>query len=778
MMLGTRMERRHLPAATALAAGALLLAAGLALARAKLPEWRSGSLPDRQALGREYSSIAAHCGLRLVGAGPRFAVVESSRRRRFSKDLAVTSAVPSAMVAIRVTQEAVTTLAGATAAQTLTVWFDADARPQAIDWQPSRAQGALLAVRIAKTPPGVRAETLAAALLAPGESLGPPVQLFVAGTPVSLFSIAPIAGSTLPRQHVTAAALGVLVDASRNPGDAAAIASEWDRIDPLAGSVEALLRQATLLVLAGLFCILAIRRRLGLRNAAWLAAITGLALLPSALRQPSPLDAVNAVVALLVASGWLAVLWSAAESRWRAADPRFDATFDLLLAGRLTRRAGGALLTGVGLGAAVSGLALAAYAAAATLPGAQTYALSVDLPLFDGVAGPLASAVTGAAVVALLLAYGRRISRRRWVPYAAAVAAALAVSPIQLRPWPLELAGNVLVAGALVAAAELGGPTALLAAALASRLLPAAIFSGMHLSWLAGGFAIAVAVIAVLLVAGTAGALREGGPEEGLAPPPKFMLRLERERRLEVEMELLARMQLGLLPSRLPHIPGWEIAASSLLADRAGGDLYDFVRDRDGHWWIAAGDVAGHGFSCAIAQAMVKAALASLLGGDGRSPAAVLAETDRVLRTAAAARSFTSLALLRLDPATGEALFANAGHPYPLLAELGKPAREVALPGLPLGQGPPRAYADLPLALAPGAILALCSDGLFEALAAGRGGGAPYGYERPLRLLGELAGRPSAEVLAGLLEDWRRFRGPGAPDDDTTIVVLRRLGPV
>ncbi|MBV8202949.1 MAG: hypothetical protein JOZ15_20215 [Acidobacteria bacterium] len=32
---------------------------------------------------------------------------------------------------------------------------------------------------------------------------------------------------------------------------------------------------------------------------------------------------------------------------------------------------------------------------------------------------------------------------------------------------------------------------------------------------------------------------------------------------------------------------------------------------------------------------------------------------------------------------------------------------------------------------------------------------------------------PAAEVLDGLLEDWRRFRGPGAPEDDTTIVVLR-----
>ncbi|HVR11551.1 MAG TPA: PP2C family protein-serine/threonine phosphatase [Thermoanaerobaculia bacterium] len=762
-------------ALAALAAGALLFAAGMALARARLPEWRPGPLPDRQVLEREFAAFTARCGLRPLGVGPRLLVVESSRRRRAGAELPLTSAAASATVAISATQQAVTAVKNATAgAQTLTVWFDAGGRPQAVRWQPSGREVAVLLGGRPVTPlPGLRPDAFVAALLAPGERLGPPLQRFVAGAPIWLYSIP---GST-PPQHVTATAVSVLVDASRNPGGVVDAVSEWDRIDPLAGSGERVARQLTLLVLAGVFCVLAIRRRLGLANGAWLAGLTGLALLPPALRQPSAAEAVNAIVALVVETAWLAVLWSAAESRWRADDPHFDATLDLLRARRLTRHAGAALLGGVGLGAAAAGLSLAVYATAAALAHAHTYALSVDLPVLDGAAGPLAAAIADAAVVGLLFAFGRRLSRRRWVPYAAALATAVAFSPVQLRPWPLELAGGVLVAGALVAAADLGGPAALLAAALCHRLLPAAVFSALHLSWLAGGFAMAAGALAVLVVTGAAAMLRPRGArdvDDGLAPPPAFMLRLERERRLEVEMELLARMQVGLLPSRLPAVPGWEIAATSLLADRAGGDLYDFAPDWAGRWWIAAGDVAGHGFSCAIAQAMIKAALASLLGA-ASSPAAVLAETDRVLRTAAAVRSFTSLALLRLDPATGEGLLANAGHPYPLLAEPGQPARELALPGLPLGQGPPRVYADLPLALVPGAALVLCSDGLFEASSGGRTGGAPYGYERPLRLLSRLAGRPAAEILDGLLADWRIYRGPGAPEDDTTMVVLRRL---
>ena len=41
----------------------------------------------------------------------------------------------------------------------------------------------------------------------------------------------------------------------------------------------------------------------------------------------------------------------------------------------------------------------------------------------------------------------------------------------------------------------------------------------------------------------------------------------------------------------MPQIEGYEIAARSILATEAGGDLYDFVRDEAGRIWIAAGDV-------------------------------------------------------------------------------------------------------------------------------------------------------------------------------------------
>ncbi|MFL6235105.1 MAG: PP2C family protein-serine/threonine phosphatase, partial [Thermoanaerobaculia bacterium] len=172
---------------------------------------------------------------------------------------------------------------------------------------------------------------------------------------------------------------------------------------------------------------------------------------------------------------------------------------------------------------------------------------------------------------------------------------------------------------------------------------------------------------------------------------------------------------------------------------------------------------------CAIALAMTKAALGSLIGR-GRAPAEVLRRMDLVLRAAGAKRNFTSLALLRLDLATGEAALSNAGHPYPLLAVDGE-VRELAAPSLPLGQGPPRVYQDLHLSLPPGAALVFCSDGLFEAQ---DGDGSFYGFDRAQALLGVAAGWDAQRILEALLADWSHHLRGTPPLDDTTVVVLKR----
>jgi sigma-B regulation protein RsbU (phosphoserine phosphatase) len=142
------------------------------------------------------------------------------------------------------------------------------------------------------------------------------------------------------------------------------------------------------------------------------------------------------------------------------------------------------------------------------------------------------------------------------------------------------------------------------------------------------------------------------------------------------------------------------------------------------------------------------------------------------LRAAGATRNFTSLALLRLRPETGEGLVSNAGYPYPLLVADGE-VTEIVLSALPLGLGPPRQYQDRAVDLVPGSVLVFSSDGLFEA---SDGGGRMYGFDRLCETVRNLGSRPADKILDLLFADWRRHLRSEQPLDDTTVVVVKRQG--
>jgi serine phosphatase RsbU (regulator of sigma subunit) len=420
------------------------------------------------------------------------------------------------------------------------------------------------------------------------------------------------------------------------------------------------------------------------------------------------------------------------------------------------------------------GVSLLAYSAAALAvsQGAWPSSPSFSYPLFQMHEGPFFKGASAAALFILLVALLRFVLPRRFASAAAAVLYALYLSlGTPLNPWGAAFALALALAAVLLWAFDRYGLAALLAAAVSAALLRDALVACLHFD---GNLFPALLTVLPLLAIGAAGAVGLGRPErdeEGRLDAPDYVRRLESERRVKYEMDLLSRMQLSLLPEKPPVVPGLELSVKTILATEAGGDLYDFVQDESGALWIAAGDVSGHGYSCGIQQAMVMAALASLVKA-GRTPSEILVEIDRVLRMGRSARLFTSVALLRLDPATGTGVLANAGHPFPILLYEGK-TTEIAGSGLPLGQGPQRTYTDLPFEIPRGGVLVIASDGLFEGPDRFD---EPYGFDRPRTVLEStsLWRRPPESIVEALFADWRLHVGEGAPSDDTTILVVKR----
>jgi hypothetical protein len=606
----------------------------------------------------------------------------------------------------------------------------------------------------------------------------PPTPVFLpeVGMLTATLTLASVPGSA-PQETVIAA---TLTTAAAAYGQRVVGSADWwrNRFEGLSlGSVihanlpRFVIRGGLFLGTVALFILLLARRRIELTKGAIIGATSIVLSLSTPIQSSATwVQLVDPILFILGKGFWLFVLWSAAESWVRSTIPGFRTSLDALRAGRLGPTGGRAMLAGWSIGAGTAGWWLIALSVSTLVRGVSPTDASVRLPIFDANVSPIDEGVYRTGVVLLAICAALRLPLLRRFRWSAPVIAALVLAtraPLSSLWMALPIA--LVLAVVFVRTYAGFGLTALLVAAVTSAVLPSALFSLIHFSWLTSSALLLVAIAVAPLPFGLIGLRRRDEVEEGAVPLPTFVRLLEEENRLKYEMDLLARMQLGLLPREMPRIEGYEIAAQSILATEAGGDLYDFVYDDLGRIWIAAGDVSGHGYSCAIAQAMTKAGLASLVEVD-RTPATVLGRLDLVLRGIDAPRTFTSLALLRLDPATGQALVSNAGHPYPCIASDGQ-VRELELPSLPLGQGPERRYVDALLSIGIGTTVLFCSDGLFEGTdAAGR----PYGFERIHQILGSLSALPAPAIVAAIIEDWRSHVGSGAPADDTTIVVIRR----
>ncbi|MFL6195798.1 MAG: PP2C family protein-serine/threonine phosphatase [Thermoanaerobaculia bacterium] len=753
----------------ALAAGLAVFAAGALMAFAWLPQWRAGKPLDPDVYRREFRRLAERAGIPLESGTPVVVLMTDTGEgpyRAFGDGGAAWMEATRTGLLVRVRHPA--RLPGiANAGQEMRVEFSFDGKPWLISWENPNSP---LFRPIGRGRFQSLGDRFGDLLARPGEAPGPPVEGTLTGS--SSYRLRNLRAQDPPsRQNIM---VGLTppqsVFAVRAPGPAEANGPGENFRRTL---VSGLLALPLVLAVLGLFLTLTLRARIDLLNGAVLAAVALVLSSPRWLFRYLFANPWLTVAGLTLAAPGraLAILltWSAGESLLRAVQPDFTTSLDTLRRGRLGPRGGRALLVGWAAGAALAGGTLAVYALAAVLPGASPLRAGVTLPVFRLDGSAITEALTLAAGILLAFALASRLLPARWAPWAAALLAGYALGPFQLLPYPLELAANVALAGLLVEVCRRFGLTALLAAALTLFTLPAALFTGLYAAWMPGAFAVLAGASAAVVLLGFVGLARPEAVETVHIQPPAFMRRLAEERRVRHEVDLLARMQLGLLPQDMPRLPGYEIAARSVLASEAGGDLYDFLRDDAGGLWIAAGDVAGHGYSCAVAQAMVKAGLLSLAAPE-ETPAGVLRRLDKVLRGVAAEHSFTSLALIRLDPATGEARLANAGHPYPFLLTGGR-ISEVELPGLPLGQGPHWPYADRDFTLPPGAVLTLCSDGLFEATDRN---GNPYGFDRAREVLQAMGHRPALEIVDALLNDCRRHLGAEQPLDDVTVVVVKR----
>lgn len=241
--------------------------------------------------------------------------------------------------------------------------------------------------------------------------------------------------------------------------------------------------------------------------------------------------------------------------------------------------------------------------------------------------------------------------------------------------------------------------------------------------------------------------------------------------KLQQELELARLVQLSSLPSVMPLVPGYAMHSTFQPAALTGGDTYDLALVEQG-LLVVLGDATGHGIAPALSvtqmQAMLRMALR--LGADLET--AFRQVNDRLAETLPEDRFITAFIGL-LDSASHVLRYLSAGQ-GPIL-HFQAASGECRLHGptsFPLGAMKLlRSRAPLEIALAPGDLLALISDGVFEYA---RADGQAFGEQRVIDLMRDHRHAGPQELAASMMKELQSFAAGAPQEDDITLVLLKR----
>ncbi|MDE3181029.1 MAG: SpoIIE family protein phosphatase [Acidobacteriota bacterium] len=240
------------------------------------------------------------------------------------------------------------------------------------------------------------------------------------------------------------------------------------------------------------------------------------------------------------------------------------------------------------------------------------------------------------------------------------------------------------------------------------------------------------------------------------------------ESRMERDLERAQEIQMHLMPSPTPSIPGLEVAVRFKPARELGGDLYDFFAYGKDRHVIAIGDVSGKGAPAALYGALAMGTLRSL-APQKLTPTEMLKKLNVLLLERKIEGHFITLTYGVWDPKSRVFRLANSGMPLPVLIR-GRRVHPIRAEGVPLGLLDQAEFDETSVTIEKGDVLAMFSDGLLEAADPKR---EEFGSRRLETTLREQAHRQPSEIIQKVFEQIGRFEQGHPPRDDQTLLVMK-----
>lgn len=242
------------------------------------------------------------------------------------------------------------------------------------------------------------------------------------------------------------------------------------------------------------------------------------------------------------------------------------------------------------------------------------------------------------------------------------------------------------------------------------------------------------------------------------------------KKRLEHELNMARKIQLGLLPKKTPQVLHLDIFTYFNPADEVGGDYYDFFPFDENHLGIVQADVSGHGASSAMIMTMTKGILHSITH-KFQSTDQVISEMNSILYPILPQEMFITMMFLVFDIQNMVLRYSNAGH-NPLLhfqPEKGQ-CEMIKLPGPALGLTKLSKYQEREIPLKKGDVFVIYTDGITEAF---NSKGEMFEELRLIDAVTTSANKSAWEIINQIKSNLHKFTEHAHQSDDVAIITIK-----
>ncbi len=243
----------------------------------------------------------------------------------------------------------------------------------------------------------------------------------------------------------------------------------------------------------------------------------------------------------------------------------------------------------------------------------------------------------------------------------------------------------------------------------------------------------------------------------------------DRQKKIDSEFAVAAKMQQQLLPKVIPFNETLEIGIKSVAAHLVSGDYYHFNEENEGYLGVAVADIIGKGIPAALCMSMIKYAMDSLTD-QCLQPSALLENLNRVVEQNISSNMFITMIYGLYDLDNHLFYYSGAGHEHGFYYQASSNQFfDLTTKGLVLGVTKKAKFQEYKRNVEKGDLLILLSDGVTECQ-------SESGFLERIevtKLIKKYLHLPAQEIVENVYIEIERIQSFQLKDDFTLMIIRR-----